>query len=61
VSFLLFTFANIVFPPPCSEASDCIATEMSVSFSLKDDDKPVKSESYLADNDLGSDRSPALQ
>jgi len=57
LSFLLFTFANIVFPPPCSEASDCIATEMTLSVSLKEDDKPVRTQSYLGDKDLGSDRS----
>jgi len=56
--FLLFTFANIVFPPPCSEASDCVAKETTLSGSQLNDDQQEKNRTYLADNDSSSDRSP---
>jgi len=58
LSFSLFTFANIVFPPPCSEASDCIAKQTIQSASQRNVDQQVEIHTYLADKDLNSDPSP---
>jgi hypothetical protein len=52
--FLLFTFTNIVFPPPCSD--DC-ATHSNVSTAGANYDKTVNAMALVANDDLCPNRS----
>ena len=59
--FLLFTFADIAFPPPCSEATECVATSSVISTPEANHHKTVNPGALVADDDFGSDRLPDQQ
>jgi len=59
--FLFFTFADIAFPPPCSEATECAAASSTASAPRKNYDKTVNALALVANDDLCPSRSPDQQ
>ena len=58
VLFLLFTFTDILFPPPCSETLECLAVTGRVLMSSTTDAEDFNAETVVAGKDSDSRQLP---